>query len=184
MRSPPTAPRLRAASARGWTLYRLFYSIRFDRPWAHIRRLAPDAFDGAGDRFVVEFDGDGPVTVQVGLSTVSEDGARRNREAEARGETFASVRAANRADWNARLSRAQLVQGTDAQKANWYTSLYHLCVQPNEQTDVDGRYRTADDRVATARRGHYSTLSLWDTFRDARRGRSRRGSSSNGPCRP
>ena len=153
--------------ARGWTLYRLFYSVAFDRPWARVRRLASDAFDGAGDRFVVEFDGDGPVTVQVALSTVSEDGARRNREAETRGQTFASVRAANRAEWNGLLSRARLVKGTDGQKASWYTALYHLCVQPNEQTDVDGRYRTADDRVATARRGHSSTLSLWDTFRAA-----------------
>ena len=153
--------------ARGWTLYRMFYDIAFDRPWADIRRLASDAFDGAGDRFVVEFDGDGPVTVQVALSTVSEDGARQNREAETRGATFESVRAANRAAWNGLLSRARLVKGTDGQKTSWYTALYHLCIQPNVQTDVDGRYRTADDRIATAQQGHYSTLSLWDTFRAA-----------------
>ena len=153
--------------ARGWTLYRLFYDIAFDRPWADIRRLASDAFDGAGDRFVVEFDGDGPVTVQIALSTVSEDGARQNREAETRGATFESVRAANRAAWNGLLSRARLVKGTDGQKTSWYTALYHLCIQPNVQTDVDGRYRTADDRIAMAQQGHYSTLSLWDTFRAA-----------------
>ena len=42
-----------------------------------------------------------------------------------------------------------------------------LCIQPNIQTDVDGKYRGADDAIHTARRGHYSTFSLWDTFRAA-----------------
>ena len=154
--------------ARGWTLYRLFYSVKFDRPWTSIRRLPSDAFDGAGDRFVVEFpESDGPLTVQVALSAVSEEGARKNRAAETEGQTFETVRTANRAAWNALLSRARLVKGTEEQKASWYTALYRLCIQPNDQTDVDGRYRTADDRVATAARGHCSTFSLWDTFRAA-----------------
>ena len=153
--------------ARGWTLYRLFYSVKFDRPWTSIRRLPPDAFDGACDRFVVEFGGDGPLVVQVALSGVSEEGARRNREVETAGQTFETVRAANRTAWNELFARMQLVKGSDEQKASWYTALYHLCIQPNDQADVDGRYRTSDDRVATAARGHYSTLSLWDTFRAA-----------------
>ena len=152
---------------RGWTLYHLFYSVAFDRPWKSIRRLPSDAFDGAGDCFVLEFDGDGPLVVRVALSTTSADGARANGAAETKGATFESVRAANRAAWNELLSRAELVTGTDVEKRNWYTALYHLCIQPNDQTDVDGRYRAADQTIQAAKRGHYSTLSLWDTFRAA-----------------
>jgi len=153
--------------AQGWSPYRLFYSVKLDRPWKSIRRLPADAFDGAGDRFVLEFDGNGPLVVQVGLSGVSADGARKNRLAETEGQTFESVRRANRAAWNALFSRMQLVTGTETEKKNWYTSLYHLCIQPNEQTDVDGRYRTASDTVEKSARGHYATFSLWDTFRAA-----------------
>ena len=87
--------------------------------------------------------------------------------AEAAGKSFEEIRAECRASWNEIFSRAQLVKGTDEQKKNWYTALYHLCIQPNIQTDVDGRYRGADDAIHTAKRGHYSTFSLWDTFRAA-----------------
>ena len=152
---------------RGWTLYRHFYSVKFDRAPAAIRRLPSDAFDGKGDRFIVDFDGDDTVLVQVGVSGVSAEGAAGNRLAETKGQTFESVRAANRAAWNGLLSRARLVKGNDEQKRNWYTSLYHLFIQPNDQTDVDGRYRAANDTVKTAKGGYYSTFSLWDTFRAA-----------------
>ena len=87
--------------------------------------------------------------------------------AEADGKSFDDIRSECRAAWNEIFSRAQLVKGTDDQKKNWYTALYHLCIQPNIQTDVDGRYRGADDMIHTANRGHYSTFSLWDTFRAA-----------------
>ncbi len=153
--------------AQGWTAYRLFYSVKVDRPWKAIKRLPSDGFDGAGDRFVLEFEGDEPLLVQVGLSVVSAEGAQRNREAETKGQTFESVRRANRAAWNELFARMQLVKGTEVEKANWYTSLYHLCIQPNEQTDIDGKYRTAADTIEKSKRGHYSTFSLWDTFRAA-----------------
>ena len=87
--------------------------------------------------------------------------------AEVDGKSFDEIRAECRAEWNALLSRAQLVKGTGEQKKNWYTALYHLFIQPNIQTDVDGKYRGADDAIHVAKRGHYSTFSLWDTFRAA-----------------
>ncbi|HYG33630.1 MAG TPA: glycoside hydrolase family 92 protein, partial [Clostridia bacterium] len=65
------------------------------------------------------------------------------------------------------LSRAD-VQGSRAQKENFYTSMYHLFIQPNNIADVDGQYRGADDKVLTAPdKAYYSTLSLWDTYRAA-----------------
>lgn len=153
--------------ARGWAPYRLFYSVKLDRPWKSIKRLPTDAFDGSGDRFVLEFDGESPLMVQVGLSVVSAEGAKNNRLAETKGQTFESVRQANRKAWNDLLARMQLVKGTEEEKANWYTSLYHLCIQPNEQTDIDGSYRTATDKIEKSKYGQYSTFSLWDTFRAA-----------------
>ena len=167
-------------TARGWTPYKLFYAIEFSEPWAKIEKLPSDPFQGKGDRWSVSFDlepkkcnaclpscAENSLEVRIALSTVSEEGAAKNLKAEAQGKTFDDVRAECRAEWNALLSRAKLVKGTDEQKKNWYTSLYHLFIQPNIQTDVDGKYRGADDAIHVALRGHYSTFSLWDTFRAA-----------------
>ena len=163
--------------ALGWTPYKLFYAIEFSEPWTNIERLPSDPFQGKGDRWVIEFshkdhkeslrEKNNSLEVRIALSTVSEDGAAANMKAEADGKSFDEIRAECRASWNEIFSRAQLVKGTDEQKKNWYTALYHLCIQPNIQTDVDGKYRGADDAIHTARRGHYSTFSLWDTFRAA-----------------
>ena len=77
------------------------------------------------------------------------------------------ARASAQAAWNGLLSRAE-VEGTQDQKENFYTSMYHLFIQPNNIADVDGQYRGADDKVLTAPgKAYYSTLSLWDTFRAA-----------------
>ena len=153
--------------ALGWTPYKLFYAIEFSEPWAKIERLPSDPFQGKGDRWIVEFATTNSLEVRIALSTVSEEGALANLKAEAEGRSFDEIRAECRASWNEIFSRAQLVKGTDEQKKNWYTALYHLCIQPNIQTDVDGKYRGADDAIHTAKRGHYSTFSLWDTFRAA-----------------
>ena len=153
--------------ALGWTPYKLFYAIEFSEPWAKIKRLPSDPFQGKGDRWIVEFDTTNSLEVRIALSTVSEEGALANLKAEAEGRSFDEIRAECRASWNEIFSRAQLVKGTDEQKKNWYTAFYHLCIQPNIQTDVDGKYRGADDAIHTAKRGHYSTFSLWDTFRAA-----------------
>ncbi len=161
-------------TALGWTPYTLFYRIEFSKPWAKIDKLPSDPFQGKGNRWVVDFGRVGrvdrvenSVEVRIALSTVSEEGASANMKAEARGKSFDEIRAECRAEWNALLSRAQLVKGTDEQKKSWYTALYHLFIQPNTQTDVDGRYRGADGEIHVAERGHYSTFSLWDTFRAA-----------------
>ena len=165
--------------ALGWTPYKLFYAFEFSEPWVKIERLPSDPFQGKGDRWMIDFNAYPPskggtqsrinnsLEVRIALSTVCEDGAVANMKAEAEGKSFDQIRKECRNSWNEIFSRAQLVKGTDDQKKNWYTALYHLCIQPNIQTDVNGRYRGADDAIHTARRGHYSTFSLWDTFRAA-----------------
>ena len=60
------------------------------------------------------------------------------------------------------------VTGTDDEKTNFYTSFYHALIQPNQISDVDGRYRNAADSIVKAGNGtFYSTFSLWDTYRAA-----------------
>jgi predicted alpha-1,2-mannosidase len=177
-------------TALGWTPYTLFWAIRFASPWTKIERLPSNPFQGAGDRFIVEWDraqlptapdsplrptdtrangglrvADASLEVRIGLSTVSAEAAAATLAAETDSRTFDDVRSACRAAWNDIFSRAQLVRGTDEQKRKWYTALYHCCIQPNVVSDPDGRYRGDDGELHPSKRGHYSTLSLWDTFR-------------------
>jgi predicted alpha-1,2-mannosidase len=65
------------------------------------------------------------------------------------------------------LSRID-IKAPQKQKEVFYTSFYHLLLQPSNIADVDGRYRGVDDVVRTAaNKAYYSTLSIWDIYRGA-----------------
>jgi predicted alpha-1,2-mannosidase len=108
-----------------------------------------------------------PVLVKVGLSSVSQEGAARNLDAEVSGFDFDGIVASTRASWNKELSSID-VDGTNEQKRIFYTGLYHAFIQPNNLADVDGSYMGTDFVQRKAADGtHYSTFSLWDTYRAA-----------------
>jgi predicted alpha-1,2-mannosidase len=154
--------------AKAWVTRHYYYVVKFDKPFAAIKQLAAQPGEKA-PRYVLDFDLKAGETLQVkvALSTVSVEGAKKNLAAEVPGWDFAQVRKQAAAAWNELLSRAE-VQGTRDQKENFYTSLYHLFIQPNNIADADGQYRGADDKVQAAPGGaYYSTLSLWDTYRAA-----------------
>ena len=88
-------------------------------------------------------------------------------DAELPGWDFEATRQAAKNSWNKYLSRIE-VTGTDAEKANYYTSFYHALIQPNQISDVDGMYRNAKDEIVkTSGEAFHSTFSLWDTYRAA-----------------
>ncbi|RKT57229.1 GH92 family glycosyl hydrolase [Saccharothrix australiensis] len=121
---------------------------------------------GPGSGGYVTFD-DPDVTMRVGLSFVSVDGARANLDAESAGKSFDAVRAVARQAWNDRLGQVRATGGTDAQRTTFYTALYHSLLQPNVFSDVDGRYPGFDGRVHRADDGHaiYTNFSGWDVYR-------------------
>ena len=123
---------------------------------------------GKGEKWLLTFEGEPKtVLVKIALSAISEEGASRNLDAEMPDWDFARVRAAARAEWNRWLSRIA-IDGTDDDKAKFYTALYRTMVQPNNLADVDGRCRTAKGEVVKSSGGRFfSTFSLWDTYRAA-----------------
>ena len=152
-----------------WEESTLCFAYRFSKPWTKIAEHAVDRFLGEGARYALDFGMlDSPLEVQVAVSSVSAEGAAANLAAETFGRTFDSVRAANRAARNELLGRLTIDTDSDEQKVNWYTALYHLCIQPNLYSDVDGRYTADDGSVKQAPNGTmYTMFSLWDTFRAA-----------------
>lgn len=88
--------------------------------------------------------------------------------AEVPGWNFEHIASAAEASWEKELKKV-IIQGTGLQKKIFYTALYHTMVQPNTMSDVNGEYMAADytTRKVADNEVHYSTFSLWDTFRAA-----------------
>ena len=151
-----------------WVNQDYFFVLKFNRPTTGQINL-PMAETEKGQRIVACFDmepGDELLT-KIALSTTSVEGAKKNMDTELPGWDFEATRQAAKDSWNNYLKRID-VTGTDAQKANYYTSFYHALIQPNQISDVDGMYRNAKDEIVkTGGDAFYSTFSLWDTYRAA-----------------
>lgn len=110
---------------------------------------------------------DEQIEVQMGVSFVSIEGARRNLEAEQTNRHFDQIHAEARQRWSDDLNRIQVEGGTDDQRTVFYTALYHLLIHPNLLNDVDGRYPAIEsDRILTTKGQRYTVFSLWDTYRN------------------
>ncbi len=143
--------------------YTTYFTTTFDRPFAATGNWG-GAEGGPGLRGQwVTFD-EGPVTVATAISHVDAGGATKNL-AESRGKSFDAVRAAAQDAWRRELSSVE-VSAEGADRAVFYTALYHVLLQPLTGNDVDGRYRGFDDRVHRADGWtYYEYFSLWDTYR-------------------
>jgi len=151
-----------------WVQRHYYYVIKFDKPYT-VKEVLPAIETEKAKRLILDFNVKKGETVQmkVALSTVSVDGALASMEKENPDWDFEAVKESTRNKWNKLLWRIE-VTGTDDEKINFYTSLYHLFIQPNNITDTDGKYRGANDSVFTSPSGeYYSTFSLWDTYRAA-----------------
>ena len=106
-----------------------------------------------------------PLIVKVALSSVSEDNAIANMEAEVPGFDFDAVRANTQQLWREELSRLE-VHGSPAIEKSLYTALYHALMAPSTSMDVNGDYRGPDNQVHRAEGFRFvSSLSLWDIYR-------------------
>ncbi len=105
------------------------------------------------------------LVVKVALSAVSTEGALKNLKAEAEGRSFEELADAARGLWDNELSMFE-IEGTEDQKAMFYTSLYHTMINPSVYMDVDGSYRGLDHNIHKADGfTNYTVFSLWDTYR-------------------
>ena len=129
-----------------------------------------DVMNGRALKALLQFDGESaqPLTVKVSISAVDSKGARQNMLAEAQSWDFDHYVTLAHDAWERELGRID-IQGTDEQKTIFYTGLYHVLMQPNVISDVDGRYRNTNYEVCQMPQGeqYHSTFSLWDTFRAA-----------------
>lgn len=162
----------------GWAkLRKVYFHIEFSMPILSSelsdgdrRHVDTPVINGTNLHALFSFDrkGNDELIAKVALSPVSIENARQNMTAEVPAWNFDEVSAAAEQSWENELGKIQ-IQGTDLQKTIFYTALYHTMVQPNTMSDTNGEYMATDYTTRQLKEGetHYSTFSLWDTFRAA-----------------
>ncbi|MFZ4543141.1 MAG: GH92 family glycosyl hydrolase [Saprospiraceae bacterium] len=153
---------------KNWVTRKYFFTITFDQPFSKYERLTASKKDKA-PKYDLSFDLSETklLQVKIAMSSVSVEGAKKNLLSEIADWDFEKVRKDNVKAWNNYLNRID-IEAPRKQKEIFYTSIYHLLLQPSNIADVDGKYRGADDRIAIApNKAYYSTLSIWDIYRGA-----------------
>ena len=162
----------------GWAkLRKVYFRAEFSRPIANRIMMdggrsvgKSDVINGRTLRAALSFDAaqGKDLMVKVAISAVDNDGARKNMKAEAQSWDFGYYTKAAHDAWEKELATID-IEGTDDQKTIFYTGLYHVLMQPNTISDVDGRYMDTNFEIKQmpAGQAYHSTFSLWDTFRAA-----------------
>jgi len=159
----------------GWApMRKVFFHAEFSQPIIKNQVTDGGVFyqnatvvNGTALKTILNFDAKNPeVFVKVGLSATSIENARLNVHSEIPDWDFNA--AVNTADavWEKELSKIK-IEGTPDQKTIFYTALYHTFIQPNQISDVNGDYPSADFTTKNSAKPYYSTFSLWDTYRAA-----------------
>ena len=164
----------------GWSAERpLYFAARYSRPFDHYQIVSNgrrvDAYairnsnEAAGTnlQFLAEYKtrGNEAILVKVGISAVSAANALKNLDAEIPDWNFERVEKETRDKWDRELAKIQ-IEGTETEKATFYTSMYHAMLAPNLYQDVNGGYLGLDKNVHQAKSfTNYTVFSLWDTYR-------------------
>ena len=138
-----------------WVKRTYHFVLTFNRPIVEWTDYPIRRSEEKGRRFALGFKAaeTAPLLMKIAISSRSIDGAKRNLAAEIADWDLGRVRREANAAWNALLGRMH-AEGSFEQKRTFYTSLYHLFIQPSDIADV-------------GEESFYSTFSYWDTFRAA-----------------
>ncbi len=157
---------------------RVYFHAEFDRPFVGFgtwrgSNLLPGSRQVSGDDAGAWLEyataADDVVRVKVGISFIGIDQAEENLKREVPGWGFDGVRADAEAVWRERLGRVEVEGGTEAQRTQFYTALYHTLLQPSDYTE-HGRFWSGADGTGkvfpSARFRFFSDdWCMWDTFR-------------------
>jgi predicted alpha-1,2-mannosidase len=107
------------------------------------------------------------ILIKTGISGVSEEGARINLDKEMPDFDFEKIRINANAVWNKKMSLVMAFGGTQNEKVNFYTALYHCMIHPSIFNDADGQYRGRDNEIydTEGEYEYFTVFSLWDTYR-------------------
>ncbi|MDE7236613.1 MAG: GH92 family glycosyl hydrolase, partial [Paramuribaculum sp.] len=149
--------------SKGWANnQKVFFVAEFSKPFESFELKGDGNLFGRAN-FVT--DSAEQILVKVALSPVSIEGAKANMAKEMPGWDFEATRLAATDAWNSELGKVTLTTSDDDARKIFYTSLYHTMISPATFSDVDGKYRGADDKIHQSEQNQYTVYSLWDTYR-------------------
>jgi predicted alpha-1,2-mannosidase len=157
--------------------YKLYVAGRFSKPYKSAALWQDDSIvrdahsvQGKHTGAWLDFGNEREVVLKVGISFVSEAGARDNLDKEIPGWNFDVVHAYARGFWSGLLDRATVEGGTPNQRKIFYTGLYHSFLSPNLFSDSNGNYIGFDNKVhslsGTRQHAQYANFSDWDIYRN------------------
>lgn len=156
--------------SRSWATDQVVYFfMEFSEPFSKVkmremkRKVLLQFADGSQTGIS---NGNNPLMVKVGISSVSTDNAKLNLEAECRDWDFDGLRRGTERAWNAFLGKIEVESENEEHLKTFYSALYHTAIAPNLLSDVNGEYRGMDRKIHKAEGyEHYTVFSLWDTYR-------------------
>lgn len=166
--------------SEGWAKdQQVFFYAEFSKPFSLGEKyvITAQPTEALGDvesavNLLFDTSSDKTLSVRVGISAVSVEGARDNLLAEQKADGgawlgFDALCAKALRKWSAALARVE-IEPLDAEGGRvFYTALYHAMIAPALFSDVSGDYRGADGRVYNSERDKYTVFSLWDAYRAA-----------------
>jgi predicted alpha-1,2-mannosidase len=157
--------------------YKLYVAGSFNKPYKSSAVWQDDAVSsdrksaqGKHTGAWLDFGNEREVVLKVGVSFVSQAGARNNLDKEIPGWDFDAVHARARSTWSELLGRVAVEGGTPDQRKIFYTGLYHSFLSPTLFSDDDGNYIGFDNKVhslvGTKQKAQYANFSDWDIYRN------------------
>ena len=167
--------------------YKVYFAMTFDRPFSTFGTWNGNRYGGpgniaVGDRTATQTSHNQwigayatwptvnhpqTITAKIAISYVDQAGAENNLKAETAGKNFSRVRRQADKKWNKALHAIDVSGGTPANRAVFYTGLYHSLLMPTIFSDADGRYLGFDGKIHQIASGHlvYANYSGWDIYR-------------------
>ena len=147
----------------GWAPNRfVYFHAEFSKPFT-VTNIIDDLFvyldfgpTNAGDQLLIK----------TGISFVDFDGAKNNMRTEVPHWDFDRVRREADRKWNEELGRIRITTDDVDARIKFYTALYRTAIHPGIASDVDGRFRTMEQKIEKdPDYMNFYVFSMWDTFR-------------------
>jgi len=156
--------------------YKIYVAGKFNKEFKATALWQDDAMPkdakSAAGKFTgawIDFGKESELFLKIGVSFVSEEGARANLEKEIPGWDLDAAHKKAQETWTALLDRVAVEGGTPDQRKIFYTGVYHSFVSPTLFSDEDGQYTGFDGKVHSVggtQRAQYADFSDWDTYRN------------------
>jgi predicted alpha-1,2-mannosidase len=157
--------------------YTIYASGSFDKPfkstavWQN-EAILNDAKSARGKSTGawLDFGNTREVTLKIGISFVSAEGAQANLDKEIPNWNFEKTAHNAWKTWSTLLNRFSSEGSTNDQRKIFYTAVYHSFLSPNLFSDEDGQYMGFDLKphslAGTHQHAQYANFSDWDIYRN------------------